>query len=116
MPDVLISSYALRAETTAKSVASALDLPLRVEKRLYPFSRTEVATVIGEQDAQVQHLMLVGHNPGISYLAASLGAEEAIEMPTAAVVSMQFEVDSWAAVLQSQASSYWFDYPKKPAD
>lgn len=111
-PDVLISSIALRAETTAKAVAKALELPLQLEKRLYPFVAADVAAVLAEQDSVYEHVMLFGHNPGISYLAMQLGVTEMAEMPTASVVSMQFDIASWGQLMQNRCLSYWFDFPK----
>ena len=111
-PDLLISSYAVRAQTTAQCVATALGLPLNTDKHLYPFVGSDVAQLLTNKDSQLQHLMLFGHNPGISHLALTLGAIGAAEMPTAAVVSMQFEAEDWGAVLHSKTSSYWFDCPK----
>lgn len=111
-PDLLLSSYAVRAKTTADYVGKALGMAVQTEKRLYPFIEAEVAQVIAATAADVEHLMLFGHNPGISFLAARLGAVAASEMPTAAVVSMQFDVESWAQVLTAKVSDYWFDYPK----
>jgi phosphohistidine phosphatase len=114
-PDRLISSNAVRAQTTAEFVAQALALPLVTEQRLYPFVGAEVAAVIAEQDASVRHLMLVGHNPGISYLAQQLGGLAAADMPTAAVVSMQFDIACWTELSAAQTCDYWFDFPKNPA-
>lgn len=109
---LLISSTALRAKTTAGFVARALDLPLRLEPGLYPFALHDVKAVITAVEDDVEHLMLVGHNPGISILASALGAEAALELPTAAVVSLQFDANSWADVLTKTALSSWFDKPK----
>lgn len=109
-PIGLISSDAVRARTTAEFVSQALGQPLAIDKRLYPFVGAEVAAVIAEQDDDLNHLMLFGHNPGISYLAAQLGAP--VEMPTGAVVTMQFEVQSWERLLNSVCVSYDYDFPK----
>ena len=114
-PDKLISSDAVRAHATADFVAQALAVPLQLDKRLYPFVGAEVAAVIAEQEATINHLMLFGHNPGISYLAQQLGGLAATDMPTAAVVSMQFDISCWTELSSAQACDYWFDFPKKPA-
>ena len=112
-PDLLLSSSAVRAFTTAEAVADALSVPLEAERRLYPFVGADVAAVLAEQPGRFQHLMLFGHNPGISYLAASLGAP--VDMPTAAVVSLQFDCESWSALLAQRCVDYWYDWPKSEA-
>lgn len=109
---LLISSTALRAKTTANFVARALNVPLQLEEALYPFALHEVRRAISAVGDGVEHVMLVGHNPGISILASALGAPAALELPTAAAVSLQFEANTWAEVLAQIALTSWLDKPK----
>jgi len=39
--------------------------------------------------------MLIGHNPGLSYLASAL-ADQVIQMPTAGVMVFDVSVDRWS--------------------
>lgn len=110
-PQRLVSSPALRARTTAELMAAALAQTLGQDRRLYPFVGSQVAAVIGELPESLQHVMLFGHNPGISQLATALGAEQ-VEMPTAAIMSLQFEVQTWPQLLASKALRVDYDFPK----
>lgn len=111
-PRLLLSSPALRAATTANYVAQAIAVEVATDERLYPFSVREATSVIAELDDDISHAMLFGHNPGISMLAQHLGALASADMPTAAVVCMQFEVASWAELPSQLCTDYWYDFPK----
>lgn len=111
-PNRLLSSPAVRASTTANYVGQALALPVATEEALYPFGVAEVMAHIAKLDDAWAHVMLFGHNPGISQLAQHMGALAAADMPTAAVVSMQFEVASWADLPNQLCTDYWYDFPK----
>jgi phosphohistidine phosphatase len=71
-PSLILSSPAVRAWTTARSVASELHYPpefLQREQDLYLASRRRLIEVIGRQDRGFNSLLLVGHNPGLTELA-----------------------------------------------
>lgn len=111
-PRKLVSSPAFRALTTANYIGQVLELPVKTDERLYPFGTQAVMSVITELDDALPHVMLFGHNPGISMLAQHLGALASADMPTAAVVCMQFEVARWADLPSQLCSDYWYDFPK----
>ena len=98
-PDRVVVSTALRARQTWEC-ASVGGLPPVFDERVYEASPDDLLEVIRETPADVQTLVLVGHNPGIERLALSLDdSDEARDlttsgMPTSAVAV--FEVDGWA--------------------
>lgn len=111
-PRLLVSSPAVRAATTANYVGQALALSVQTDDRLYPFSVAQVMALIEDLDDDIPHVMLFGHNPGVSMIAQHLGALASANMPTAAVVCMQFDVNSWAELPAQLCSDYWYDFPK----
>ena len=45
---------------------------------------------------RVRHLMIFGHNPGLSEFAQQLTDDATLgELPTCAVYSVEFEIDKW---------------------
>ena len=96
-PDVILSSTAVRARTTAELIAHALEFgAARVitDERLYGASADEVLRVIGELDDEVVCAMVIGHNPETASLAHQF-SDEIHEMPTSAVAEFTFDVDAW---------------------
>ncbi len=95
--DLIVSSTATRARSTAQLVAEQLQLPsdqVQLSRRLYLAPKESYLDVLMEVSPNTHAVLLVGHNPGISELA-SFWAPHAIEMPTAAVVEVRLQLESW---------------------
>lgn len=113
-PDVILSSTAVRARTTAELIAEALGFGVgRVitDERLYAASADEVLRVIGELDDEVSCAIVVGHNPETASLAHRL-SDEIHEMPTAAVAEFTFDVDAWYELGDVEPSTVRVDTPR----
>ena len=115
-PSLLISSPAVRAWTTAKIVAQALAYPLEFLQResdLYLASLDSLLDVVAAQDAGFNHIMLFGHNPGLTDFANYLSPGLTNNLPTAGVVAVEFERDDWQLYERPQTNLLLHDYPKK---
>ena len=113
-PDVIRSSTALRARTTAFLIAEELGLAadaVVLDERLYGSSSARVLDLVAELEAGVSVAMIVAHDPGLSDLAFDLSGT--IEhMPTCAVAEFSFEVDDWAQLDQADPVDVRFDTPR----
>jgi len=98
-PDHLITSPAVRTVETAKLLAGAMDFELariRHDDRVYLAEADTLLTILRSAPAGAQHVLLVGHNPGLSTLAGRLSAaEEPGELPTAAAYALRFSGNQW---------------------
>lgn len=101
-PDLIMSSPARRAQQTAEIVARELALPARsihFEEVLYLAGAQDILRLARAIGPRVPHLMIVGHNPGISELASLLApVADMGGLPTAAICSITFATDQWSAV------------------
>jgi phosphohistidine phosphatase len=101
-PDHVVSSPAVRAISTAKEFASSLGYPLqriRHDDRIYLAERNTLATIVRSAPATARHVLLVGHNPGISRLVAWLsGDDSGGELPTAALCTLEGQIERWPDV------------------
>jgi phosphohistidine phosphatase len=117
-PDRILSSPAVRALTTASIMTRELRVApslLQAEERLYLSAPAELLAVVRELGGGSRHLMVVGHNPGITELANRLSAGETIDnMPTCAVFTARFEIASWDRLTWGQGEDAEFDYPRNP--
>ena len=78
-PDFVLSSPAVRALTTASIMVRELKVAatrVRQDERLYLASPPDMLAVVRELGGDAQHLMLLGHNPGITEFANQLSAGE----------------------------------------
>jgi phosphohistidine phosphatase len=101
-PDHLLASPAARTLSTASEFARALGIPLprvHLDERLYLARRATLAAVLGALPESAQHVLLVGHNPGISDLARWLSDDAALgEFPTATLCTLSADVERWEAL------------------
>ena len=98
LPDLIITSDAVRAETTARLVAEAAGYAGRIvlAPSLYqatPDAMIDVLRAAPEPDARA--IMVVAHNPGLEDLVAQLTGEH-VTLPTAALVHLALGVDDWS--------------------
>ncbi|HUQ88812.1 MAG TPA: histidine phosphatase family protein [Vicinamibacterales bacterium] len=97
VPDVIITSDAIRARTTAEAVATAAGYTRDIitEPSIYnarPEDLLEVVTRVGD-DARIA--LLVGHNPGLEDLIHQLTGQPH-GMGTAAIVALDLAIDRWS--------------------
>ncbi len=97
IPDVIISSDAVRARLTAEAVAKAARYPreILVDSRLYGAEPSDLIAVLRTiQEAKAGTVMIVGHNPGLEELVAQLTGEQE-DLPTAALAHIELPIDRW---------------------
>jgi len=114
-PDVLISSTALRACTTAEIMAGSINFPkdqIVFDRTLYHASATELQEYIGGLDDSHFSVMLFGHNPGMTSLVSHLYGLALDNLPTCGVVYLKFSAESWADASRSMPSGATIDFPK----
>ncbi|TFV95308.1 SixA phosphatase family protein [Leifsonia flava] len=124
-PDVVFSSSAVRALTTATIIADELGYArdrIRVLDRLYGASPATMLDVVAEldetdaaADASSSTVVVVAHDPGMSDLAAHFtmdrGAEAIAAMPTCAVAEFTFDADRWTGLAERRPMEVRFDSP-----
>ena len=118
-PSLILSSPAVRAWETAKIVATDLGYPgefLQQESSLYLASKNALLRIIAAQDDGFNHLMIVGHNPGLSDLAEELAPGQVSNIPTCGLVTFELDTENWALTASCDSRLLEFDYPKRDLD
>jgi len=95
-PGVVLSSTAVRARKTAKSVVknSGLDVAIELLPELYLADPTTYLEIVHRQPDAIDCLLIVGHNPGIAELLFVL-TEHDDDFPTCALMQIEAEISSW---------------------
>lgn len=115
-PTIIISSSAVRAETTATLLAEAIGYPvsdITIDERLYGAEPKDVISIIHELDDVIDCAMLVGHNPTFTDLITTLGRCEIENVPTCGIAVIKFPTNTWSKITDVQGELLDFDYPKK---
>jgi phosphohistidine phosphatase len=117
IPDLLLASPALRTRQTADAFVRVLELdPARVrhEPRLYLGRPGQLLATLQEIGGTVPHVMLVGHNPGISDFAQALAPGAGIgDFDTAATCTLLLDVPAWPHAGGSAARDVYYDTPRR---
>ncbi|WP_164863674.1 histidine phosphatase family protein [Agromyces sp. LHK192] len=115
VPDVIRSSTALRAQTTAAMLAEALGLDastVQLDESLYATGTSHQLEVIRAFDDAAAIAMLVGHNPESSALVSRLTGRYA-ELPTCAIAEIRLPIDRWADAAADTGELVRLDTPKR---
>ncbi len=103
-PQLLLSSTAVRAATTADLIAAELGIePSEIvyDESLYLASPSSLLQRLAaiDESAEIDHAMLVGHNPGIADLAQQLAGDGAVgEFVTGAVAIIELDIRYWGEI------------------
>jgi phosphohistidine phosphatase len=118
-PDLVLTSPAVRAVTTATVMARELKLNvarIAQDERLYLAGPQEMMQVVRELGGDAVHVMMFGHNPGITDFANRLSSGDQIDnLPTCGVFTATFDVASWDTLEWGSGDDAEFDYPKNSA-
>ena len=109
-PDSIISSPAKRAKRTAKIFSDVLEAPLFLEAKLYEADIKEMLWIIQKAFETQDEVMIVGHNPELTYLNEILSDKEIFNIPTAGIVAIHFDA---YPIQENKGKQLFFDYPKK---
>ncbi len=103
--DRVIASPAARVVETIEDFAEGYGRPIEpsFDPRVYLASPATLLAIVREADDSADHLLLVGHNPGLEALAMllthetgnGLRREMAVKYPTATVAEIRLSIDHW---------------------
>lgn len=115
-PDLLKSSSAVRALHTAWAFADALEFDranIEITDKLYEASVHDLLEIVQGLDNWHQQVALFGHNYTYTFFANWYAQPSLDNVPTAAIVGLQFEVATWQEVTAENGKMILFDYPRR---
>jgi phosphohistidine phosphatase len=122
VPDIILSSPALRAKQTAQLAARACGYggPIRWEDSFYGGGSRDLILAVQRLPDTLERPLLVGHNPTLEETVSTLlvqrqeGWQEdaVIRMPTAGLVCLDMAITAWADLGPGRGVLQWFLIPK----
>jgi phosphohistidine phosphatase len=99
VPDLILTSSARRALSTAKlaAEASGFEGEMEVSRDLYAAGPENFIEALEALPDQYHTVLTVGHNPGMEELLEAL-TEESQAMPTAALAQIEMPIDHWTDI------------------
>jgi phosphohistidine phosphatase len=121
-PDLLLTSPAKRAFSTAKRIADALGFPkekIKTDRSLYHADEDEILNVIRALNDKNDCVVLFGHNPGLTDFVNTMNHDRnhfIDNIPTCGVVAFRFEIISWKQIDFGKGELLFYDFPKSKND
>lgn len=116
--DWIVASPALRTQMTAEILSEALAFTgtIQWDDRAYLGDAETWLLLLSKVPPEIQHVAIVGHNPGMADLVAGLttGASPRLNLhfPTAAVAHLEMEIFWWNQIRWGCGQLRWLITPK----
>lgn len=115
VPDLLLVSPAERAWATAEIIAAVFELDpkqMQCARELYLASPEKTWRLLAHRAASLGHIMICGHNPGLSQVASRLGPKpQARELSTGGIATAVWHHAEWPTLQPESADSCETDEP-----
>lgn len=115
VPDAIIASPANRAATTARIFAKTMGFPLNEIQyidQIYEASVHTLYDILHEIEENYGKVMIVGHNPGMTFLANSLSNHSIANLPTCGIFAIDIPNSPWNEISEDSGTMKFFEYPK----
>ncbi len=116
MPDLIISSPAVRAFTTAQFFAEELGIDIEKIERdpdTYLGNEDYILHRITNLDESLDTVCFFGHNPTTTNLANIFHDDYIPNTPTAGIIKIQGDISSWKNFQAKEAKFVEMHYPKQ---
>lgn len=117
--DMIMSSHAERAFETAKIIAHGINYPenaIVISKNIYYGNADTMLDSFYDLSDDVNSIMFVGHNPTLTYFANYFLDKKIDNLPTSAIVCVEFETNKWDEVFDSKRKTKFVVSPKSLKD
>jgi len=114
-PNDVICSPAKRAVETATVFAEQYGIERLIkEEFLYgDYNFADIKQLLIEEVPLADTVLIVGHNPNLSYIIAKLTGSFNQHLPTSAVAVLEFDIEKWDDLQPSTGVLEMFFYPDK---
>lgn len=116
IPDLIITSGANRARSTAEFFRKEFKLPeekFLVRNKIYEATPEDVFEVLRSAPDEARFIYIFGHNPTFTWVANSLSGVHIDNVPTCGIVHAQANLSSWKKFKPEFAGFIGFHYPKQ---
>ncbi len=112
--DLLLSSSSNRTVLTSKFFIDKINInKIKYEDELYHADYKTIINKIKKVDNIINKLMIIGHNPGLTYLVNHFSKIRLYNLPTTGIVIFDFLIDNWKEIDKiKDLDPSWIKFPK----
>ena len=110
-PDLIISSTALRAKSTAALIAEQTQFgteEIIENDDMYKMSVGSFLKLVNDQSDVHSKVIFVGHNPTISYFIEFLTGEHGIDMLPGTCAEITLGTQNWGSITEETGTMSWY--------
>jgi phosphohistidine phosphatase len=115
-PDVVLSSPAVRALSTARYFCDEMNISfndVKIMPGLYMPDPDDIFEIVSSLETITNTVMIFSHNPGITDFYNQLTDDYIENIPTCGIAAVEFNEESWADLKDKTGRLHFFEYPKK---
>jgi phosphohistidine phosphatase len=112
--DIILSSPAMRTQTTARLLAESLSLSdekIITHSKLYHAHSEDMLNITKGIENEFQHVALIGHNPAISAFASSLTKKSIDGFSPCTLAVFQFAAQNWSEIAPQSGNLLFIKQP-----
>tara|TARA_B100001758_G_scaffold42443_1_gene33555 strand:+ start:3711 stop:4205 length:495 start_codon:yes stop_codon:yes gene_type:complete len=112
--DLLLSSSSNRTVLTSKFFIDKINInKIKYEDELYHADYKTIINKLKKVDNIINKLMVIGHNPGLTYLVNYFSNIRLNNLPTTGIVIFDFFIDNWKEIDKiKDLNPSWIKFPK----
>ena len=112
--DLLLSSSSNRTVLTSKFFIDKINInKIKYEDELYHADYKTIINKLKKVDKIINKLMVIGHNPGLTYLVNYFSNIRLHNLPTTGIVIFDFFIDNWKEIDKiKDLNPSWIKFPK----
>jgi len=108
-------SIAQRAQSTIEGLSDSIpgqEITWQLDEDLYTFSWQQLLRWIHQLDDSLSNVVIVGHNPAMTYLCNEMGNQYIQNVPTCGYAQLAFPANTWCDLSPSSGKLVTFLTPK----
>ncbi|MFL3006542.1 MAG: SixA phosphatase family protein [Candidatus Neomarinimicrobiota bacterium] len=115
IPDLIISSTALRAKKTAQIAKKfgQWNSDFILDKNIYHCSEDKLLMILSQQDPSIHFICIVGHQPIFSHFLSKTTDLNWVKLPTASMARIDFPFKTWEELKFGKGVLSWMKKPKE---
>lgn len=115
IPDLIISSTALRAKKTAQIAKKfgQWDSELILDNNIYHCSIDKLLSILSQQDPKMNFICIVGHQPVFSHFLSEITNSRWLKLPTASMIRVDLPFKNWEELRFGKGVLSWMKRPKE---
>ena len=114
-PELIVCSSAQRTISTKQIIGKQINnlhTNIILDPSIYEASLNYLTFLVNALPSKSNHVIIIGHNPGITLLSNYLTDDLIDNIPACGVVKIELNIENWNEIIQGIGTIRYFIYPE----